>query len=221
MDIIKFFFPPKCIFCGNILYVNSDIDICRSCFENIPFINGIFERKTLKQACSGCDYVICVCRYTGIIKESLIKYKFFNKSSFYRTFAGLLADRIRKIPDCAQLDFIISVPLHKHKESTRGYNQSLLISRQLSRVTGVPERSMLLSRTKDTNSQSLLARDERQHNVKDAFKVNDVSGVKGRNILLVDDILTTGYTLDECSRTLKEAGAKAVIGAVIATGRKL
>lgn len=221
-NAIKLIFPPKCIFCNDVLSINSDIDICRSCFNKISFIDGIINGNNTRQSNSGCcDYIICVCRYSGIIKDSLIRYKFFGKLSYYRTFARLLADKVNKMTNFNNFDIIISVPLHVNKEKIRGYNQSLLISKELSKRLGVPEYSRLLSRVRDTGSQSLLPKGKRYYNVKDAFKVCKTELIKGKTVLLVDDIMTTGNTIDECSRVLKAAGAKAVVGAVIATGRVL
>jgi len=218
--IIKLLFPPKCIFCNEILDSNSSIDICSKCFSKIPFTDESTQK--LKKASTyedGCDYMVCVCRYSGIIKSSLIHFKFFNKSSYYRTFAALLADRLKKMTNIREFDIIMSVPLYRKRECERGYNQSLLLSRELSRLTGVPDKSGFLERVRHTKSQSLLGRGERYHNVKNAFRVRNTAGVDGKTILLVDDITTTGHTLDECGRILKQAGAKIVAGAVIASGR--
>lgn len=119
-----------------------------------------------------------------------------------------------------KFDIIISVPLYKEKERVRGYNQSQLISRILSRETGIAENSGLLLKVRDTGRQSLLNRKERSLNIKDAFQLTNKDRVKGKTVLLVDDILTTGYTVNECSRILKEAGAKWVTAAVVASGKR-
>ena len=213
-------FPPKCIFCGSILGIRPQVDICEPCLVKVPFIreDAVVEGgKILKN--SYFDKVICLCKYSGIIKQSLIRYKFFNKSCYYRTFAKLLADKVKRMTNLEKFDIIISVPLHKSKQRVRGYNQSWLISRELSRQIEVVEGSRLVSRTKSTNAQSLLSRDERYSNIKDAFILNDTNKIRDKVILLVDDILTTGYTVNECSRLLKEAGAREVVIAVVASGK--
>ena len=186
----------------------------------IPFTDEMFL-ETCKDSAyeEGCDCIVCVCRYSGIIKSSLIYFKFFNKAGYYRAFAALLADRLRKMTDFHEFDIIISVPLHKKRENERGYNQSLLLSKELSRLTGIPDRSGFLERVRHTKSQSLLGREERYVNVKNAFNVREKAKVQGKWVLLVDDITTTGNTLDECSRVLKKAGARMVTAAVIASGR--
>ncbi|AEV70538.1 ComF family protein [Acetivibrio clariflavus] len=216
--ILDLVFPPKCIFCNKILNYGTGICICESCSLNIPY----FSEKNLNliKSNSYFDDIICVCEYSGIIKEALIKYKFFNKPSFGRTFARLIYNRIKEMPDWEEIDLIISVPLHRKKEQIRGYNQSYLIAKQLGKLLGIEVSKNILIRTKNTDSQSLLNRVERLRNVKDAFLVTDVNAIKGKSILVVDDIFTTGSTLNECCRVLKDAGARRITATVIATGRK-
>ncbi len=216
--ILGLIFPPKCIFCSKILDVNADIYICSKCFKYIPFATK--GTAALKRESDLYDDIICVCEYMGMVKEALRRFKFSNKPSYGRTFARLLANKINNMTSRPKFDIIISVPLHYLKEQTRGYNQAYLISKELSRKFGVPEKSRILTRTRNTDSQSLLAKNQRIVNIKDAFKVNDPTGIKGKTILLIDDILTTGSTLNECSGELKRAGAKYVVAAVIASGRK-
>lgn len=196
-----------------------DLHICEGCYEKIVFSGentlGIAGHDTA----TGCDAAVSVCRYSGIVKHSLIKYKFYNKPGYYRTFAKLLTNHIIKVTDPIKFDMIVSVPLHKNRELNRGYNQSLLISKALSRETGIKEFSRLLIRTRNTDAQSLLDRKSRRLNVKDAFSVINEELIKGKNILLIDDIMTTGTTVNECGRILKQAGANTVLAAVIATGQ--
>lgn len=218
--IIGILFPPKCVFCGDIIEINMDMHICQCCYAKIPFIKYDFGGIKQKEHTTGCcDRIICVCEYSGIVKKALIRYKFNNKSSYYSAFSALLYQKLENMTNCQKPDVIISIPLYSKKEALRGYNQSFLISRDLSKKLKIPEKSMLVSRIRDTGSQRLLDRSARCFNLKDAFRVKDAKEIKGKVILLVDDILTTGNTLSECSRVLKEAGAKQVIGAVIASGR--
>ena len=218
---VRLLFPPKCIFCGKVLNINVDIEICVDCLKEVSFIDDtdIKSRKFWSRK-NWYDGVICVYQYNSIVKRSIIRYKFYNRSSYYRTFGKILADRIRKAVKLSEFDLIMSVPLHKNKERKRGYNQSLLISKVLSKELGLRESSKLLIRLKDTGSQSLLDRKGRLDNLRGAFKVCSEDAVRNKKILLVDDVMTTGSTIDECSKVLKKAGAVKVVAAVIATGRK-
>lgn len=169
---------------------------------------------------SYCDGAISVFQYTGMVKESLIRFKFYNKPSYYRTYARLIADKLSKVTDIKQYHVVMSVPLHSHKEFSRGYNQAHLISKALSKDLKLPECSHLMKRYRYTEAQSLLDKQKRDQNVKGAFSVASAKRIKGKSVLLVDDILTTGSTLEECSRMLKQAGALKVTAVVVATGRK-
>ncbi len=220
-NIINLIFPPKCIFCGRVLDACAKIDICSSCFTKIPFwerayVAGKAENNNKRYF----DTVVCVCEYTGIIKRAVIKFKFFNRASYYRALSKLLAEKLKKMTNNHKFDIIVSVPLHKSRERHRGYNQAFLISRALSREIDIPECSGALKRIKNTATQSLLKKNDRLLNTRNAFVVNSSKKLYKKSILLVDDIFTTGSTINECSRVLKEAGAAYVCAAVIASARK-
>lgn len=217
--IINSIYPPKCIFCQQLLNHDVVLHICGNCNTKLPFMEQAII-ATSQGEDSSCDEAISVFHYTGMVKESLIRFKFYNKPSYYRTYARLISGKLSEITGIKQYDMVMSVPLHKHKEFSRGYNQAYLISKALSRELGLPEASRLLRRYRYTESQSLLDRQKRHQNVKGAFDVLSPKRINGKSVLLIDDILTTGSTLEECSRMLKLAGAKKVTAAVVATGRK-
>lgn len=217
-QILNLIFPPKCIFCKKVLNTGAKLYACEDCCTQIPYMkNGNIN---LIKSSNYYDDIICVCEYSGIIKEALIRYKFFNKPSYYRTFAQLLYNKISEMTEWEKADIIVSVPLYRKKERQRGYNQSHLISKHLGKLLGIKVDGSLIIRTKNTDSQSLLNRVQRLQNVKDAFQVTDATAVYGKSILILDDILTTGTTLNECCKVLKSSGARKVTAAVIATGRK-
>jgi len=196
------------------------LHICNACYVKLPFSKSTILRTWQEEEGSYCDGALSVFEYTGMVKESLIRFKFYNKPSYYRTYARLIADRLEKVTDVRNYDMVMSVPLHKHREFSRGYNQAYLISKALSRIIKLRECSPVLKRERYTESQSLLDRQKRNQNVRGAFTVVNPKKVSGKSILLVDDILTTGSTLEECGRVLKQAGAVKVFAVVVATGRK-
>jgi competence protein ComFC len=212
--------PPRCIFCRDLLEPGTALHICGECYSKISFANETIMRMGTAETHPGCDGAICVCEYSGIVKDSLIRFKFYSKPCYYRTFARLISERMEKLGAAGKFDMVMSVPLHKQREYSRGYNQAYLISKAVGRDLKLPERSYLLKRLRNTDTQSLLDRKERRRNIMNAFTVTKPDEVKGKSILLVDDIMTTGFTLDECARMLKEAGAASVTAAVVATGRK-
>ncbi len=201
--------------------MSVEIEICESCKNKIPFVKeSVFQVSSTYGERIYYDEVIYVCEYSGIVKEAIIRYKFFEKALYYRAFGKLLSEKVKEMTNIKNFDIIISVPLHKERQHSRGYNQSALLTKVLSRETGIPQADSLLKRVVNTGSQSKLGKIERQTNVEDAFNLNNQEKVKGKSILLVDDIFTTGNTINECSKLLKAAGAKIVVAALIASGRK-
>lgn len=114
------------------------------------------------------------------------------------------------------IDIIIPIPLHRIKQNERGYNQSNYISEGLSRKTGITINKKILKRIKYTESQTKIKRAERKKNIRNAFRVINKANVKGLNVLLVDDLITTGSTANECAKKLMQAGANKVYLAAIA-----
>jgi ComF family protein len=129
-----------------------------------------------------------------------------------------MADAVKKMN--WPIDVIVPVPLHKIRLDERGYNQSELLARELSYRLNI-FMSKALRRVRNTTTQTALHKEERIENVKGAFKVTYKDTIVGKNVLLVDDVLTTGATLDECAKVLKENGAKDVYVATIATGKNM
>ncbi len=218
--VINIIYPPKCIFCQQLLGHDVGAHICDLCYSKLPFMKMEVMPAFPQAEDNYCNGVVSVFEYAGLVKESLIRFKFYNEPGYYKTYGGLIADKLDKLSNINDYQLVMSVPLHKQREYSRGYNQAYLISRELSRKIKLRESSGIFKRTRYTESQSLLDRHKRAQNVKGAFTVTKPGKIKGKTILLVDDILTTGSTIEECSRVLKEAGATRVIAVVVATGRR-
>ena len=219
--LMKIIFPPRCICCGEIMEVSSEIELCGRCLGEIGFSPEIlpvleYGYRNLHY----CDGVLCLCGYRGILRHSIVRFKYYNKPSYHRAFARLLCRGIALLPGTGAFDMAIGVPAYKERERERGYNQACLLANAFCRETGLPDCSGLLSRIRDTGNQSRLDRGHRFRNITGAFRVNEKEFLSGKAVLLIDDILTTGSTLNECARVLKAAGAQRVYGAVIASGRK-
>jgi len=217
--LVNIVYPPKCIFCGKMVDISSMVHICGNCFEKLPFTEDTFTTVSEEKGKCYCDGAVCVFRYTGIVKEALKRFKFHAKPCYYRTFARLMAIKLLRLADIRKYDIVIAVPLYRSREHERGYNQSQLISKAISRELKIPDGSGIVRRVKDTKAQSLLDKHNRLLNVRGAFSVKSPERIKGKSVLLVDDILTTGSTLEECGKILKQAGADRVTAIVVATGR--
>jgi ComF family protein len=181
----------------------------------INFYEGDFPKKEL-YASQFCDGVFCVAQYEGCLRQAVMKYKFFEKESYFRCFSRLLFEKIQDYHQQKPFDLSLGVPLHKKRLKERGYNQAELISKEISRLLNIKDASYALSKIMHTTRQSLTKKEDRKKNIKDAFRVVDVQEIRLKKILLVDDILTTGSTVEGISKILKEAGAKEVYVGVIA-----
>ena len=148
--------------------------------------------------------------YGGVIRRLIVRFKFEDKHEPLPLFVKLMREAGRPLLDSA--DVLVPVPLHPLRLLQRRFNQSALLAKGLSRVTGVPACVTALKRTRRTRAQVGLAEDARQHNVADAFGLSrgGRSLVRDRRILLIDDVITTGATANACASTLLAAGARSV-----------
>lgn len=155
-------------------------------------------------------------RYEGSLATIIHQFKYRRRFAMVNLFEFLLEHCAPHDVDFSEYDCLIPVPLHVAKLRQRGFNQSVLWARLLSRRCRVPLKRTVLKRTTATAAQVGLRRKERERNVKGAFAVSRAEEVKGKTVLLLDDVITTGATMRECARVLKYAGAFRVDGFVIA-----
>jgi len=210
-SLLDIFFPPKCVFCSRILS-NPDDSICDKCIESLPYADDHGKQE-------GDVFDICVSPlyYTGVVRRSVLRYKFHGASHYAGTYGEFLADCIREIPDL-KYDIITWVPLSKKRERSRGYDQAMLIAKATASVLVEPAVETLIKH-KDVQAQSELGdKKERSANIKDAYVVTNADLIEGKRILLIDDVVTTSSTLEECTKVLTEAGAAEVLCAVLARG---
>lgn len=204
--ILDLIYPPVCGICNKICKEY----LCSQCEERIKKyeINKI-EDYTQKQG-KKFDYLIKLYKYDGIIRKSIIDYKFNDKSYLADTFEKMITKNEKIYGFLKKYDIILSVPLYKKNARQRGYNQSELISRKIAKTTGIVLERNNLIKARETQKQSTLNKIEREKNVKNAFQVKNGDKIKNRKIILFDDIYTTGSTANECSKILKEEGAKEI-----------
>jgi len=209
--ILDIFFPPKCVFCGKILS-KDDEDWCDGCTESLPFADNCG-----KQDGEVFDFCVSPLYYVGVVRRSLLRYKFGGASQYADAYGRLLAECISDCPDM-NYDIISWIPLSQKRERKRGYDQAML----LAMATALHLDSVAietLSKPHDVRAQSELGdRAERSSNIKGAYAVTDSELIAGKRILLIDDIVTTCSTLDECASVLISAGAGSVVCAALAGG---
>ena len=231
--LINVFFPSVCPICGKIV-VNGQ-KICGECKKDIVIIR---EPKCVKCGkpltdegklyCDGCGRKkhffkkgVAVFEYSGAFRESMYRFKYDNSREYADFYASVAARIYGEQFQEWKIDAVVPVPIHKEREIKRGYNQSQVFSEALVKHTGLHLENKLLIRKKKTIPQKELTEEMRYMNLKDAFAV-DRAKMKGiENILLVDDIYTTGSTVDACSIILKKAGAKQVYVLCISAGKDI
>ncbi len=185
--------------------------LCPRCGK--PQLSGIL--------CSGCvswpaeiDGIRSPFRFDGVIRQAIHQLKYRNLRALAVTLASLLQDYLATSPMPGEV--LVPVPLHPKRVRERGYNQSRLLAKELGKLTGLPLVDDCLVRQRHTPPQAKTPSvDERRGNVANAFTCRD-SRLQGRQVLLIDDVSTSGATLDACAVALKAAGAATVWGLVLA-----
>lgn len=225
-QILKIILPPRCHKCGRLL--KESTGLCQQCFEDIHFIAkpycekcghpfDFLEEKNGRLLCGNClknkNSPFRLSRsafvYDDSSKKLILSFKFHDKTENAKLLAQMMWVAGEDI-FAAGIDVIMPVPLHYTRLVKRRYNQSALLGRELAKLSGVRCDSLSLIRHKKTRPQVELSGMERQNNVRDVFSVKKPEAVKGKRILLIDDVLTTGATLKECAKALRKAGARSV-----------
>ena len=207
--ILNLLFPPKCVFCSKVL-IKADDGWCDNCTEALPYAynHGRQDGEIF-------DFCISALYYTGVVRRSILRYKFGGTPHYADVYSRLLADTIRNCPD-ANYDIISWVPLSKKRERKRGYDQAMLLA--MATALQLEEIAVeTLEKALDMQAQSELGdKTERSENISGAYTIIDPELVAGKRILLIDDVVTTCSTLDECAKVLLAAGASGVICATLA-----
>ena len=219
----KLMYPPniKCLCCYKDLPQKQEIEICNDCLKKIRFIDescccrvcGTYLKQT--NICSNCsknkrnfDIARSVCVYDDIATKLIVNFKFNGAPYMHKTLANMMAEKYLSLKwNC---DEVLFVPLTPKKQKARGFNQTELLAKHFCEKLNIPLLNNVIIKTKDTKQQSNLGFVERQENIKQSFKVINKKEVKGKNILIIDDVFTTGATSGAISHTLKQAGAKKI-----------
>ena len=224
------FYPATCVVCS------ADVErpdyVCESCRSRAPRITSPFCAKcsepfsgaiTQTFSCANCahrilhfDSAVAVYRSRGLVRKLVHEFKYGRQRHLRHPLAEWLGEtmsdsRLRG----RRFDLIVPVPLHPARERARGFNQAMLLAELLARQVAVPLRTVL-ERIRYTKTQTAYDRAERMENLRDAFRLRKNMNVRELHVLLIDDVLTTGSTLSECARVLKEAGAISVHAATAA-----
>lgn len=201
-NILELIYPTTCGFCGKICKES----ICSKCLLKLRKyeINLLSENKTYNIK------TMHIFRYEGEIRKKIIDYKFHNEPYLYKTFAKIILKNKKVCGFLKNYDIIIPVPIAKKRKLSRGYNQTELIAKEITKSLDLKLIKNVLIKQKNVVAQSSLNKTERKQNIKNAFTVKDVEKILDKNVLILDDIYTTGSTVLECTKVLQKHGIKQI-----------
>lgn len=230
--ILNILYPNHCISCKNI--INSDKTFCINCWKKLQFINkpccsicsepfkfNIFDEDEL--LCGNCikkkpyfDKAISCFIYNKTISRTILQFKFFKKTFLSKVLVKFLLISTKDVIN--EVDYLIPVPIDIKRLRWRGYNQSLLLTKELSKKTNKPIIEDLLIKHKYTIPQARLKNKDRKKNLKNVFSFNEkyFDLIQNKNIAILDDVMTTGTTVNECAKILKQQGVNKVFVFTIA-----
>ena len=209
--LLDLLYPRRCTFCHCLM--RSEGGVCADCRKKLPY-TGELGREQKFSHVARC---VSPLYYEGDVRASLHRYKFGNLTGYAAEYTDLLLKCLDE--SAVTCDSITWVPLSRRRLRKRGYDQARLLAEEISRRSGVPCEPML-KKLRDNPAQSRTGNAERRRaNVAGIYACPDEALVKDKRVLLVDDIVTTGATLSECARVLKQSGAKLVCAVTVARAR--
>jgi ComF family protein len=208
--IINLIFPHTCIICSDITSYKFYTGICINCYKKLETFN-IKKHSNLSKLIkeSYIDDFNAVFIYNEILAKTILDFKFNDKTQFAKSLAYLMSNKINKESLNLQDTLIIPVPIHSKRLFKRKYNQSSLLAKHISKLSKIKYSNNGLKRIKNTPHQTGQSAKVRKLQLTNAFKANE-SIIKNKNIILIDDVFTTGSTVNICAKELKEKGAKSV-----------
>ncbi len=209
--LLDLIFPNRCGFCGN--FIPWDKFACDACINKLEPTDNYFRKDDFG------NFVLCtsVTEYSGIAKEGILNLKRNCGTNTAKFFLPNLVNSLECAGFLEEVDLITAVPMNNKRQNETGYNHAEIIAKLLAKKLDIAYNFKIIGKNKSTHRQHDLSRRERLTAVKGSYYLKNSFDVKGKTILLCDDIITTGATLSECSRILLNAGAEKVYCATIAT----
>ena len=201
--------PADCLLCEEALPWRQEGGVCRPCWERLPWVSGYRPRE------GPLDALLWAADYEGSIRLLIHAFKFGGIDYLAPALGRGMARRLGPLVFAHRADLVVPVPLHLWRRLRRGFNQAELLAREIARRSGLPLDTRALRRRRAGRRQLGLSRRERRRSLSGCFAA-EPARARGRAILLVDDVATTGATLETCARALLDAGARRVVGCVLA-----
>ncbi len=210
--LLSIIYPPRCPYCSNI--IDDKSQACEKCCKKV-YINSELRYLDIEP---GTRTVCCSpFIYKGIVRKAIINFKFYSKTSFVNAFSNSIVAQINKTYTDVQFDYVSCIPMGKKAKRKRGFNQSELLAKQVAKKLNTPYVELII-KSKETKEQHSLNLAQRQLNIKGAYTLkNNIA--ENKNILLIDDIITTGSTLQEACKTLLYGKVKLIMCATLANAK--
>ncbi len=214
--LIDFIVPSSCLYCCN--NISGSLFLCPECRKLLEYADPEYIRTHYPSPSQYIDSLLTLYKFDKDkpIQAILHEIKYGNKFKLALLLGQEFAEKFTETISLLKIDGIVPVPLFHSKLAERGYNQSYYLAKGISRKSGIKVKDSLMKRTRFTGTQTMLSRGERIQNVAGAFKSIRKSKIESNIFLLVDDVLTTGSTIGECAKVLKDNGASKVIAGTIA-----
>jgi len=225
-DLGEVIFPFRCLGCDDLIDQGNGRLFCPSCAAKVHFIRGSLcdicgttfpDSSAENHLCGEClEKKPCFSRaraifnYDDVILNAIHQFKYKNNLSIGEMLASFMADFSFPGIDFTGYSLMVPVPLHIKRLRERGFNQSLILARALGKKRQIPVDFSVLKRHKYTQTQTGYHKQERKQNIRGAFEVCNAEKISGQTILLIDDVFTTGATVNECAKILIRAGAREV-----------
>jgi competence protein ComFC len=225
-------FPSFCKICRTLLESPREKVLCRSCLDKItpyraplcPSCGRFYEGAGDSHLCSACLNVAppfsahrSCAKYRGALKDTLLLFKYRRYKVLGTSLSEFVAEALKKEEGLWWgVDVIVPVPLHRRRRWERGFNQAEVLARNIGRIKHLPVEAGAIQKIRNVPPQTSLEHEERAQNVRGAYQAIHAEKIRGKVVLLVDDVYTTGSTLRECAAVLRKAGAKDVRAVTIA-----
>lgn len=234
---LNLIFPPKCIFCGKLLEINTDYCFCDDCKESIPYLKDMicckrcgkplvsFGNKILCYNCISETHfyykkIVSVFQYEGRPRSSVVRYKLNPKPLYAEIYADLMYERFLEYYSCEKFDYIVSVPSDKKRIVRKGADHAGMLCEAFSKKSGIPYYKDCLIKIRPTAKQASLSYIERQTNLNGSIRALHPDKIKDKVCLLIDDVCTTCASIKECSKELRLSGCKKVFALTLCTTAK-
>ena len=202
-QLLNLIYPKVCGICGK----GKDTYLCKKCENKLKTIAIWGKDKYLDKYFENHYYIF---KYDNLIRNLILDYKFNEKPYLFRSFSEFINKYKKIYLQLENYDIIMAVPISRKRKKERGYNQSLLIAKEMAKGQEVKLKNNIIYKNMHNKTQSILSKKERIENVKNVYNIKNKKELTNKNVLLIDDIFTTGATTNECSKILKLAGAKNV-----------